>query len=145
RGGGAQQRGQSARQPGLGDRRQRLRQSVLGEPGGLVQPTGRGQSLGGGYRAGQRAGVGRGGQLQCAQRKVGGGLRRRTQCLRRCGVKIGQRRGVAGIRGLQQVTGGPDGGFAAVEQDLAVLPVQRLPRGPRDHFAESAAQQFVLE
>jgi len=33
----------------------------------------------------------------------------------------------------------PDGGFAAVEQNLAVLPVQRFPRGPRDHLAESAA------
>ena len=92
---GAQDRGQGAPQPGLGNRRQRPGQGVLGEPGGLVQPAGRGQGLGGGHRAGQRAGVGRGCQLQRAQRQVGRGLRRRTQCLHRRGVKIGQRRRVA--------------------------------------------------
>ena len=116
---GAQDRGQGAPQPGFGNRRQRLGQGVLGEPGGLVQPAGRGQGLGGGHRAGQRAGVGRGCQLQCAQRQVGGGLRRRTQCPRRRGVKTGQRRWVPRMRGLQQVTGGQGCGFATAEQDLA--------------------------
>ena len=142
---GAQDRGQGAPQPGLGNRRQRLGQGVMGEPGGLIQPAGRGQGLGGGHRAGQRAGVGGGCQLQRAQRQVGGGLRSRTQCLHRRGVKIGQRRWVVRMRGLQQVTGGERCGFAAAEQDLAVLAMQRLPRWPGDHLADSAAQQFVPE
>ena len=109
------------------------------------QPAGRGQGLGGGHRAGQRAGVGQGCQLQRAQHQVGGGLRRRTQCPRRRGVKIGQRRRVPRMRGLKQVTGCQRCGFAPAEQDLAVLPVQRLARWPRDHVGDRTAQQFVPE
>ena len=142
---GAQDRGQGAPQPGLGNRRQRPGQGVMGEPGGLVQPAGRGQRLGGGHRTGQRAGIGRGCQLQCAQRQVGGGLRSRTQCPRRGSVKIGQRRWVLWMRGLQQMTGGQGCSFAAAEQDLAILAMQRPPRWPRDHLGDSAAEQFVPE
>ena len=73
---GAQDRGQGAPQPVLGRRRQRLGQQVSGDPGGLVQPAGRGQGLGGGHRTGQRGRIGRRGQLQRAQRQAGRGLRR---------------------------------------------------------------------
>ena len=113
-----------------------------GRPGPAA---GRGQGFGGGHRAGQRARIGRRGQLQRAQRQVGRGMRRRTQRLRRRRVQPGQRRGVAGMRGLEQVTGGPGRGFAPAEQDLAVLAVQRLAGRPRDHLADGAAQQLVAE
>ncbi len=103
---GAQDRGQSAPQPGLGHGRQRRSQCVPGDPGGLLQPAGRGQRLGGGHRAGQRARIGGTCQLQRTLRQVGCGLRSRTQRLRRRPVKIGQRGGVTGMRGLEQVTRG---------------------------------------
>ena len=73
---GTQDRGQGAPQPVLGRRRQRLGQQVTGDPGGLVQPPGRGQGFGGGHRAGQRVRAGPGCELQRAQRQVGRGLRR---------------------------------------------------------------------
>ena len=117
----------------------------MGEPGGLVQPAGCGQGLGGSHRPGQRVWAVRRCQLQRAQRQAGGGLRSRTQCPHHRGVQAGQRRWVARMRGLQQVTGGQRRGFATAEQDLAVLAMQRLARWPRDHVADSAAQQFVPE
>ena len=57
-------------------------------------------------------------------------------------VQIGQRRGVARMRRLQQVTGGGQGcRVPPAQQDLPVLPVQRLTRRPRDHFPRGAAQR----
>ena len=104
---GTQDRGQGAPQPILGRRRQRPGQHVPGDRSGLVQPTGRGQGLGGGHRTGQRGRIARRGQLQRAQRQPGRGLRRRAQRLRRRPVQPGQRRGIPRMSGLEQVTGGP--------------------------------------
>ena len=49
------------------------------------------------------------------------------------------------MRGLDQVTGGPDRRFAPAEQDLAVLAVQRLAGRPWNQLAGGAAQQRVAE
>jgi hypothetical protein len=49
------------------------------------------------------------------------------------------------MRGLEQVTGSQGRRSAPVEQNLAVLTVQRLTRRARDHVADRAAQQFVPE
>ena len=84
-------------------------------------------------------------QFQRTHRQIGRGLGRRTHCL--CGrpVKVGQRRGVARMRGFEQVAGNQDRRFPAVQQDLAVLAMQRLTRWPWGHVADSAAQEFVPE
>jgi hypothetical protein len=47
--------------------------------------------------------------------------------------------------GLEQVPGDQDRRFPAVQQDLAVLAVHRIARGPRDHVGHGACQQLVPE
>ena len=49
------------------------------------------------------------------------------------------------MRGFEQVAGDQDRRFPAVQQDLAVLAMQRLTRWPWGHVADSAAQEFVPE
>ena len=49
------------------------------------------------------------------------------------------------MRRLEQVPGDEGRRFAAAQQDLAVLAMQRLMRWPRNHIANSAAQELVPE
>jgi hypothetical protein len=142
---GAQDPGQDAPQPGFLDGRQRPGQRVARDPGGLSHPAGRGESFGRGDQAGQRALIAGRGQLQRPRRQVGCCLRGRRQGLRRRLVQSGQRGGITGVRGLEQVPGGERRRSAAAQQDLRVLAVQRLTGRLRDHLGDGAADKRVPE
>jgi hypothetical protein len=104
------------------------------DPGGLLQPTRRGEGFGRSDQAGERVLTGGRREFQRPHGQVGRCLRRLTQGSGRRPVQSGQRRGIARVRGLEQMPGGQCSRCATAQQDLPVLAVQRLAGRPRDHL-----------
>ena len=99
--------------------------------GGLLQPTRRGEGFGRSDQAGQRVLIGGRREFQRPHGQVGRCLRRLMQGSGRRPVQSGQRRGIARVRGLEQMPGGQCRRCATAQQDLPVLAVQRLAGRPR--------------
>jgi hypothetical protein len=107
----AQDRREGAAEPGFGHRRHWLRQPLHNDAGRLLEPPGSRESLGGGHRAGQHAGIVGMGQVQRPPGQPGCGLRRRGQELGCRLVQSGQRHVVPQAGGFEQMPGRGRGGF----------------------------------